>query len=170
MWDIVPFVGIGGVRFGMTPEGVFRARPDLGPSDLTDMGFGEFREVRQDNKNAVTKPVFDYRDRKLYLIHVGWDIADVCLNDNNISKLDSKGTIQFLERANGSALIETNHDVTFTELGICIGGIYCEHGYRDKADPEALWNGYIAIFDKAGFSRHMERNSHKMNPITFLND
>ncbi len=170
MWDIVPFVGIGDVKFGMTPAEVLRARPDLGPSELTDMGYGGFREVRQDKKNAVISPIFDYREGKLYLIHVGWDISDVYLNGSNISELDSKKTIQFFERVNGSALIETNYDLTFTKLGICIGGIYYDNEYRDKTDSEALWNGFIAIFDKAGFSRHMERNSHKMNPITFLND
>ncbi len=170
MWNIVPFVGVGDVKFGMTPAEVLRARPDLGPSELVDMGYGGWREVRLDNNDAVSKPIFDYRDRELYLIHLGWDIADVYLNGNSISKLDSKETIQFLESVNGSALIEANYDVTLTRLGVCVGGIYCSDGYRDKTDPVALWNGYIALFDTAAFLRHMERNSHTMKPITFLND
>lgn len=170
MWDIVPFVGIGDVKFGMSPAEVLRARPDLGPSELTDMGYGGFREVRQDNKNAVISPIFDYREGKLDLIHVGWDLADVYLNGSNISELDSKKTIQFLERVNRSALIGPNYDINFLRLGICIVGIYDDKGYRDKTDREALWDGFIAIFNKEGFSGHLEGDTHKMKPVTFLND
>ncbi|OYV92411.1 MAG: hypothetical protein B7Z57_01195, partial [Acidiphilium sp. 37-60-79] len=107
---------------------------------------------------------------KLYLIHVGWDIADVYLNGSNISELDSKKTIQFLERVNGSALIGPNYDINFLRLGICIVGIYDAKGYRDKTDREALWDGFIAIFNKEGFSGHLEGDTHKMKPVTFLND
>jgi hypothetical protein len=170
MWDIVPFGGIGGVKFGMTPTEVVRARPDLGPSELTDMGYGEFREVRKDKKNNVTKPIFDYRDGKLYVVHVGWDIEDVYLNDTNISKLDSKQTIKFFESINGQVLIGPHNEITFKRLGICISGIYDDDGYRDKTDSEALWDGYIAIFDEMGFLEYIEEASHKMKPISFVND
>ena len=111
-WNIVPFIGMGPVKFGMSPSEVSEI---LGAPEDTDSGDNDLTEYR-----AIDMPIIRYKDNKVTQIEAFYDVKNVTLGDVNIFGDDGLQIMQTLETKNGGAKIDVGITI-FENLGITAG-------------------------------------------------
>lgn len=163
-WEIKPFVGLGPIRFGMTPQEVGGFDNVIGTVRKTYSGYdGSWNERR-----AISMPNFGYVNNQLIFIGTAWPMKDVFWNGLEVYQSDPKSVLQALERANCGAKIIFGV-VTFDHLGIEVSGFYLEkeNKFYDPASGEQDDRG-LSILERNKYNDSASKHAEHLRPISFL--
>jgi len=135
-WKITPFIGMGPIKFGMTPSEVLEI---LGSPEDTDVegGLTEYR--------ALDMPIIRYKDNKVTQIEAFYDVKNVTLGDVNIFDDDGLQVMRTLETKNGGAKIDVGITI-FENLGITAG----------RLDEDVPGEHSVTAFSKGYWDNDME--------------
>ncbi len=143
-WEIIPFVGMGPIKFGMNPNEVFEI---LGPPERVREGPGTLREARQ-----LDLPIIRYEDSLVSEIEAFHNVENVHYKNVPIFEGDGRSVLKFLEQENGQAEISVGI-ILLKDLGITVGRI----------DEEAKGDHSITAFRKGLWD-----DDPDFEPISFL--
>lgn len=144
MWEIKPFVGMGPIRFGMSPTEVAAI---IGLPESTDDDDDYLREYR-----VVELPIVSYENNVVTEIEAFYDVEKVTFRGRQIFDEPGLAILQFLERENGGARINVG-TVLFQNIGITCGRL--DEGARGDhsvtAFARGLWDDRISRFKALSF-------------------
>lgn len=143
-WNIVPYVGMGPIKFGMNPDEVSEI---LGPSKSVTTRGVTLRELR-----AIDMPMIRYRDNKVTEIEAFNKVKNVILDDVNIFDDDGRRILRALETKNNGAKIYVGA-VMFETLGVTTGRLDEDvaSGHSITAFCKGHWNKHLEKFEKISF-------------------
>jgi hypothetical protein len=145
-WEIMPFVGIGPIKFGMTVDQVSTI---LGKTDDADSyRDGHLREIRD-----VDQPIITYQDNQTAEIEAFYDMKDVSFEGNYIFRDDPLKVLRYLEGRNNGVL-EHLGTLLFNNLGIALGRI----------DESVVEEHNLSIYRKGAWDERIGN----FKPISFL--
>ena len=136
-WNIVPYVGMGPIKFGMNPDEVSEI---LGAPKRVRTSGNSLRESR-----GLEMPIIRYKDNKVTQIEAFYDVKNVTLGDVNIFGDDGLQVMQTLETKNGGAKIDVGITI-FENLGITAG----------RLDEDVPGEHSITAFCKGYWDNDME--------------
>lgn len=113
-WEILPYVGMGPVKFGMTPEEVASL---LGPPISV-----RTKNIRRNEQRQRNTPIVRFRNGHVSEIEAYYDVPNVTLNGVDIFKDNPVKVLQFLEERNGGCLEDVGI-LLFINLGVSMGRI-----------------------------------------------
>jgi hypothetical protein len=121
-WEIVSFVGMGPIKFGMTPDVVAKI---LGSPEDVEEGKSSIAEFRE-----LDEPIVRYKDGVVAQIEAFYDVKNVRLRGINLFSDNGKEVMRQLEDLNGGAEICVGI-VLFRNIGLTAGrldeGVSGEH-------------------------------------------
>lgn len=144
-WDIQPFIGMGTLRFGMSPSAVAVL---IGAAESVDREENHRREFR-----AIDHPVLVYDQERLVEIEASYDVPDVTYQGLDVFGVPGLQCLQALEVANCGALHNVGV-VLFAQIGLTCG----------RLDEEASGDHSITAFAHGLWDERHDR----FKPITFL--
>lgn len=158
-WTIHPNLGLGPLRFGMTPEQVLAAAPGLGAPQQVDREWdGSVREAR-----GVALPSIGYAEGRVLDIDCSAHVAGVTFEGMDVFAVEPARLLRRLFELNGGALAGLG-SVLFLKLGINTGGFFdAEAGRFAMPDPTARSYRTLAVFAPGAF----DDLAGEMAPITF---
>ncbi len=143
-WEIIPFIGMGPIRFGISPAEVTAI---IGPPESTDDDDGYLSEYR-----AVELPIVSYEKNVVTEIEAFYDVENVTFRGRRIFDEPGLAIIQFLEQENGGARMNVG-TVLFKDIGITAGRL--DEGTRGDhsvtAFAQGLWDDRIGRFKELTF-------------------
>jgi hypothetical protein len=143
-WKILPFVGMGPIRFGMSPAEVAAI---VGPPQSVDEDVGYLREYR-----AVELPIVSYEDNVVTEIEAFHGVENVTFRGGRIFDEPGLAILQFLEQENNGARMNVGI-VLFKDIGITAGRL--DQGTRGDhsitAFAQGLWDDRLARFKEIRF-------------------
>ena len=143
-WNIEPFIGMGPVKFGMSPSEVSEI---LGPPEDIDADGDDLCEYR-----AIDMPIINYRNDAVTEIEVFYDVKNVTFEDVNIFEDDGLDVLRKLELKNAGAKTYVGA-IMFESLGIAAGrldeDVPGEHSVT--AFCKGLWDKGLEKFEKISF-------------------
>ncbi len=144
VWDIQPFIGMGSLRFGMSPSAVADL---IGAPESTRVRETRLREFRD-----VDFPILTYDREKLVEIEAFYDVPDVTYQGMAIFDVPGLECLRALETANGGAL----HDVgvvLFNEIGLTCGRLDedARGDHSVTAFSRGFWDGKLIDFEPITF-------------------
>ncbi|WJH38385.1 hypothetical protein N7E02_07015 (plasmid) [Aliirhizobium terrae] len=144
-WEIIPFEGMGPIRFGMSPEQVSGLIGE--PESEDDEDDGSLREYR-----SVELPIISYENGHVSEIEAFYDVKGVSFRTRDIFSGNGLETMQFLERENGGAEINVGI-VLYDNIGITCGRL--DEGARGDhsvtAFARGLWDESRPRFKQISF-------------------
>lgn len=158
-WTIYPNVGLGPLRFGMSPEQARTAAPWLGVPHHVDQEFdGSVREAR-----GVELPSIGYAGGRLIDVDCSAHVAGVTFEGVDVFATEPAHVLRRLYALNGGALAGLG-SVLFLKLGINTGGFFdLDTGRFATLDPETKSYRTLAVFAPGMF----DELATEMTPITF---
>ncbi|KAB0680137.1 hypothetical protein [Aureimonas leprariae] len=144
-WHIQPFIGMGALRFGMSPSAVADL---IGAPERTRARESRLREFRE-----VDRPILTYDRTKLVEIEAFYDVPAVTYQSMDVFGVPGLECLQTLEAANGGALHNVGV-VLFAQIGLTCG----------RLDEETLGDHSITAFARGLWDGRHDR----FKPITFL--
>ncbi|MBE7183469.1 MAG: hypothetical protein INR68_03570 [Methylobacterium mesophilicum] len=146
VWEIQSFIGVGELRFGMSPRMVADL---IGAPESSDGDEADLREFRD-----IDLPILSYDQEKLVEIEAFYDVPNVTYRGMDIFGTPGLKCLQTLEAANGGAL----HDVgivLFAELGFTCGRLdqEVEGDHSITAFSRGLWDSKLGDFEPITFMR-----------------
>jgi hypothetical protein len=154
MWEIIVGIGVGPLRFGMSPDQV-AALPEMGPPDRARSAPGGGLIERR----GPTRPVVSYRDAHLIDIDME-DVLPVRLGTLDVFTTDPRAVMAALFEANGGAALAGFGYIFFDRLGLNTEGFF-DMGTGLFHDPQREDNGRrgmaaIAPAEIAGMAEGMK--------------
>ena len=143
-WEILSFVGMGPIRFGMSPTDVSAliGRPDV--SDIEDDNLREYR--------AVELPIISYEEGVVTEIEAFYEVSSVRFQQRAIFEGSGLEVMKFLERENNGARINVGV-VLFNNIGLTTGRL--DEGSRGDHSVTAfapgLWDDRLHRFKEISF-------------------
>ncbi|MVA37552.1 hypothetical protein [Agrobacterium vitis] len=144
-WEIQPFIGMGGLRFGMSPLVVAEL---IGVPISTDTEEDDRREFRD-----IHLPILSYEQERLVEIEAFYNVPEVTYRGLNIFGVPGLKCLQTLEADNGGALHNVGI-VLFAQIGLTCG----------RLDGDASGDHSITAFSRGLWDDKLAR----FKPITFL--
>lgn len=143
-WEIIPFVGMGPIRFGMSPADVANL---VGVPETTDNRPNGIREFR-----AVDVPIVAYENGAVTEIEAFYDVKNVTFRGRNIFEENGLAILQFLERENGGASLDVGI-VMFERIGITAGRLdeAVSGDHSITAFAKGLWDDSLEDFEAKSF-------------------
>jgi hypothetical protein len=146
-WEIVSFVGMGPIKFGMTPDEVEKI---LGKSIATDDDeddAGYIKEVRE-----INIPIITYEGGRVSQIEAFSDVLNVFFDNIDIFLEDGLGVLKKLELLNKSALSNVGI-LLFDNLGISTGRLDSKVRLERSVTvfPRGYWDDSIHRFKTISF-------------------
>lgn len=143
-WEITPFIGMGPIRFRMTPAEVAAI---VGPPESTDDDDGYRREYR-----AWDLPIVSYESDGVTDIEAFREVQNVTFRGRRIFDEPGLAVVRFLEQQNGG--VRTNvGTLLFSDIGITSGrldeGVRSDHSVT--AFARGLWDERIGRFKELTF-------------------
>jgi len=143
-WKIIPFIGMGPVKFGMSPSEVSEI---LGsPKNVTTRG-ETLREQR-----AIDMPMIRYINDKVTEIEAFYTVKNVTLDDVNIFENEGLEVLVELELKNEGAKVDVGV-IMFENLGLTAGrldeDVTGEHSVT--AFCGGHWDDYMEDFTDISF-------------------
>ena len=143
-WKIIPFIGMGPVKFGMSPSEVSEI---LGsPKNVTTRG-ETLREQR-----AIDMPMIRYINDKVTEIEAFYTVKNVTLDDVNIFENEGLEVLVDLELKNEGAKVDVGI-IMFENLGLTAGrldeDVTGEHSVT--AFCGGHWDDYMEDFTDISF-------------------
>ncbi|MQW87766.1 hypothetical protein [Sinorhizobium saheli] len=96
-WEIIPFSGMGPIKFGMPPSEVAAIIGLPESSDVEGMYLREYR--------ATNLPIVSYENGRVTEIEAFYDVENVKFLGTNLFDQPGTSILSFLERENGGAKI-----------------------------------------------------------------
>ena len=158
-WEITPLVGLGPLKFGMSPKEVARIE-GLGPvtdsHTAYDNSLNEFR--------TMDVPVCNYVDGLLAAVDTNHLVENVKLDGIDVYQTSPERLVKMLERLNRGAKIGLG-SILFNEIGINISGFYLEEEAKffDPGTGDIDERG-LGMFRKGGFDPYL----NEYRTINFL--
>jgi len=145
-WDIQPFIGMGSLRFGMSPSAVADL---IGAPERT-----RARETRLREFRAVDLPILNYDGENLVEIEAFYDVPDVTYQGMDVFGVPGLECLRALETANGGALHNVGV-VLFTEIGLTCGRLDedARGDHSITAFSRGFWDGKLTDFEPITFFR-----------------
>lgn len=142
--EILPFVGMGAIRFGMSPAEVVAI---LGAPDSVDDDDGYLREYR-----AVKLPIISYEDNVVTEIEAFYDVENVIFRGRRIFDEPGLAILQFLEQENNGARMNVG-TVLFKDIGVTTGRLdeRTRGDHSITAFAQGLWDDRLARFKEITF-------------------
>jgi hypothetical protein len=149
-FEIIPLVGFGKLRFGMTPEDVASI---AGKPSLVDEGYlGDRVETRY----GTGVPVVSYDKVFNTVFHFGFGPKiEVSFKGKRIFQMRESEAL-FLLAQEDSSPYECFGSILFLKLGMALSGFYGEDDDSDKA---------ISMYNEAGIQREINGLDLKSFPI-----
>lgn len=96
-WEIIPFIGMGPIKFGMSPSEVAAV---IGLPDSRDVDEMYLREYR-----ATNLPIVSYENDRVTEIEAFYDVENVKFCETNLFDQPGISILSFLETENGGVRI-----------------------------------------------------------------
>jgi hypothetical protein len=143
-WEILPFIGMGAIRFGMSPAEVAAI---VGAPESLDEDHGDLREYR-----AVELPIVSYENNVVTEIEAFNDMENVIFRGRRIFDEPGLAILQFLEQENNGARMNVG-TVLFKDIGVTAGRLDDRtHGdHSITAFAQGLWDDRLARFKEITF-------------------
>lgn len=141
-WEIMPFLGIGPIRFGMSP---MQAADIIGkPVSIDEDDDGYLREYR-----SVDLPIISYQDRQVVEIEAFSEVGDVTFDGRNIFGEAGPEIMRFLEEKNGETVANAGV-VLFNGIGLTCGRLdeSPREDHSITAFARGLWDDRLSRFKK----------------------
>lgn len=144
-WEILPFSGMGPIRFGMSPVQVADIIGEPDAIDEEDDGYR--REFRSENL-----PVISYQDGQVSEIEAFREVEGVTLAGRAIFGEPGLEVMRFLEEQNGGAMANVG-TVLFNDIGITCGRLdeSPKEDHSITVFSRGLWDDGLSQFEVIGF-------------------
>ncbi|TCV65350.1 hypothetical protein [Neorhizobium sp. S3-V5DH] len=145
-WEIVSFVGMGPIRFGMSPEEVAGI---VGPPDRSRRGLrpGTFNEFR-----GTKAPIVRYNENRVREIEAFYDLESVTFQGIDLFHTNGIEVLRRLEELNGDARLSVGI-ILFDKLGLTAGRLDegPRTGHSVTAFSSGTWDGKMGDFESISF-------------------
>lgn len=143
-WEIFPFLGVGPIKFGMSPKEVESV---IGRADSFDQDIGYIREYRH-----TDLPIVSYDHNCVTEIEAFYDVKKIIFKSRLIFEEPGRSILQFLEHENGGAALNVGV-VLFNNIGITTGRLdqSSPSDWSITAFSQGLWDDRISRFKKITF-------------------
>ncbi|RYZ81575.1 MAG: hypothetical protein EOP06_23260 [Proteobacteria bacterium] len=143
-WEIAPFIGMGPIRFGMTPAEVASI---IGVPESADEDGGYLREYR-----AIDLPIIAYENNMVTEIEAFSEVENVTFRGRRIFDEQGLAIARFLEEENGGASINVG-TILFKNIGVTSSRLDegCGGDHSVTAFARGLWEDRSSRFKERSF-------------------
>ncbi len=116
-WDIQPYVGVGQLKFGMTPDEVAAV---LGPPDGSRFN-ADMQEIRERRRESALQAVYSANDKRLVELGFSSPISELRFDGVQLFSAKSDEALRHVIQHDGDPFV-THGFIVFLGLGITMTG------------------------------------------------